>query len=241
MPAPIAQIRPFRVEDAKDVTFAIGKANMQLLAVANTKGISHWLTLATWVALSSIFVKFMQWWPKPEYGYLGYLNPLPAFACVAVPIFALIDWINRPYFEGLSQEVLRKADLRNISEYYNRSPSSGFWILDFGERFVGLIAVDGASETKKQPAETAIIRHFYVDEPYRVAGVQKDLLEHAVRHTFDSDPTVQRIETTTSALTSYAQRSLAELGFRTVEKTKRVGILGWELERRVLERGDWNS
>jgi len=111
----VAQIRPFRPEDTRDVTFAIGKSNMELLAVANTKGlfcyfsnvfppfnsfqgIFHIFTLTIWIALSSIFVQYMQWWPKADHGYLGYLSPLPAFACVAVPIFALVDWYVSEYY-----------------------------------------------------------------------------------------------------------------------------------------------
>ncbi|KAK7463630.1 hypothetical protein VKT23_005569 [Stygiomarasmius scandens] len=237
----VAQIRPFRPEDTKDVTFAIGKSNMELLAVANTKGIFHIFTLTIWIALSSIFVQYMQWWPKVDHGYLGYLSPLPAFACVAVPIFALVDWINRPYFEELSQQVLRNAHLSDISGHYAQSPSSGFWILDYGDRFVGLIAVDAYQPEANRTSDTVIIRHFYVEEPYRAAGVQQDLLEHAIRHVFNSDPTVQRVETTTSELTRYAQKVLSDLGFRLAERQQRVGILGWQLERRVLERSDWNS
>ncbi|KAF5374978.1 hypothetical protein D9758_000232 [Tetrapyrgos nigripes] len=247
--ASVAQIRPYEPRDAKDVIFAVGKANMQLLAVANMKAISHPLTLVLWIAMSSIFVEYMHWWPQGGYGFLGYLSPLPAFASLAVPILAICDWINRPYFEDLSQEVLRKPDLQNIPENYKKSPSSGFWLLDFGDKFVGLIAVDASPEEaspaprKKsktsQTSDTAIIRHFYVEEPYRAADIQKDLLQYAVRHVFDSSPTVQNIEVITSSLTRYAQKSLHELGFRVKEETKRVGIFGWKLERRVLERVNW--
>jgi hypothetical protein len=50
------------------------------------------LPLAVWIGLSSIFVEVMNWWPKTHYGLLGYLSPLPAFAAMAFPILALIDW-----------------------------------------------------------------------------------------------------------------------------------------------------
>jgi hypothetical protein len=47
----------------------------------------------------------MNWWPNfREQGYPGYLTPLPAFAAIAVPILALVDWLvmftfsTREYF-----------------------------------------------------------------------------------------------------------------------------------------------
>ena len=52
---------------------------------------SPWL-LAIWIALSSVFIQYCDWWPKQEHGYLGYLSPLPAFAAIAVPIMFFVDW-----------------------------------------------------------------------------------------------------------------------------------------------------
>lgn len=34
----------------------------------------------------------MNWWPNPEQGILGYLSPIPAFACMALPIMFATDW-----------------------------------------------------------------------------------------------------------------------------------------------------
>jgi hypothetical protein len=53
---------------------------------------THWLTLSIWLALSLAMVEYMQWWPKPEQGLLGYLGPIPAFGAMAVPFIALFDW-----------------------------------------------------------------------------------------------------------------------------------------------------
>ena len=48
--------------------------------------------IAVWIALSSVFVQYMGWWPKPDTGYFGYLKPVPAFASMAVPLMFLADW-----------------------------------------------------------------------------------------------------------------------------------------------------
>lgn len=111
MVEPVARIRAFEASDDKQVRFVIGKANLESLAIANRRGVSaislnhqflsfdccnlasvHPLTISLWVALSCIFVQFMQWWPDSEYGFWGYLSPLPAFGSMAIPIMFLIDW-----------------------------------------------------------------------------------------------------------------------------------------------------
>ena len=37
------------------------------------------ITIAIWLALSSAFIQFMQWWPGGNHGLLEYLKPIPAF------------------------------------------------------------------------------------------------------------------------------------------------------------------
>ncbi len=50
------------------------------------------LVLALWVGLSCVFVQFMQWWPKPEQGILGFLTPIPAFGTLSIVFMFAIDW-----------------------------------------------------------------------------------------------------------------------------------------------------
>lgn len=169
--------------------------------------------------------------------------------------------LNRPVFEQLVQDVLRGPDMSDIASYYSRSPSSGFWILDYGELFVGLIALDAShdslstSPTKALPkatgnknknkgpklgtAPTATIRHFYVDETYRSSGIQEDLLTHATRFAFNADPTLKRIRAPDSPLISYIRDCLRNAGFVLEEHTKTVGAFGWKLGMRGLDREDW--
>ena len=50
------------------------------------------LTVAVWLALSGIFIQYMEWWPGNAHGFYEYLKPLPAVFSMALPIMFLIDW-----------------------------------------------------------------------------------------------------------------------------------------------------
>lgn len=145
-----------------------------------------------------------------------------------------------------------------IAEHYTLSPASGFWILEYGNRFVGLIALDASRDAIPPPAQiegdggakkakqaetprTAIIRHFYVDEAFRGARIQNDLLTHAVDYAFSNDPSLVAIEATDSPLASYTREALRKAGFQLDHYTDKVGILGWKLGVRVLERSEWKK
>jgi hypothetical protein len=163
--------------------------------------------------------------------------------------------LNRPFFEKLAQDALRRPDILNIQSYYARSPFSGLWILEYGETFVGLIALDASldsesddlvtSETKsnfkKGTSRTATIRHFYVEEQFRGIGMQKDLLDHAVRHAFSSNSTVRTIKAADSPLAPYVRVCLRSAGFQLQKHTETVGVFAWKLGQRILERDDWKK
>ncbi|KZT74669.1 hypothetical protein DAEQUDRAFT_753453 [Daedalea quercina L-15889] len=260
MVTPLARIRAFQPSDDKDVRFIAGKAAMEPLAAANVKVYTHPIMLAIWGGLSCIFIQYMQWWPHPDYGYLGYLLPIPGFASMAVPLMFLVDWFNRQPIEEAMQRVLHRPDLANVAAWYSRSPSSGIWILEFGDKFVGLIALDASRDaTSTAPIDasqsfgkrgkkpdfpkgtgyTAVVRHFYVDEAYRAAGAQHDLLQFALKHAFESDPTVQEVKCDDSPLKGYVGEALRKAGFELEWKTDKVGILGWQNSVRTLSRGKW--
>jgi hypothetical protein len=74
-----ALIRPINDSDDKLVRFMVAKANMESLAAANRRALYSPLYIAVWLALSAAFIEFMDWYPKPHYGFLGYLQPLPGF------------------------------------------------------------------------------------------------------------------------------------------------------------------
>lgn len=160
----------------------------------------------------------------------------------------MLTWserINRPSFEEQAQEVLRSSDLRNIPAYYSRDPGSGFWLLEYGDQFVGLIAVDASDKpdktsTSESKGKTVTIRHFYVDQTYRATNVQEDLLQHAVKHAF-SDSKVQRIEAFDSPFVPYIRACLQSAGFQLDHYMKKFGLLGWSVGVRYLNRNEWKG
>ncbi|KAG1757527.1 hypothetical protein EDB19DRAFT_1622872 [Suillus lakei] len=251
-----ARIRLYEASDDKLVKFSIGKASMEGLAVANRSSFFHPFTLSAWVALSCIMIQYLDWWPKPEYGFLGYLPPLPAFGCWGAVVLYLMDWFNRPYFEDASLDLLRRPDVADIANYYRRSPSSGFFILEYSGKFVGLIAIDASKDSESQDtlmdkgkpsslkskhtisqgtSSVATIRHFYIEEPYRRAGIQKDLLAHAIQHAFKADA-VKEIKVTTTSLILYAQKCIRDAGFALEKPIGKFGVYGWNFDLFVLQR-----
>jgi hypothetical protein len=160
--------------------------------------------------------------------------------------------VNRPYFEESTKKILHHPDMIDIQAYYAQYKASGLWILEYDKKSIGIIAIDANPESESNPdakkrskkplsSSVAVIRHFYVDEPYRPTQIQDDLLRHAVKHAFSSDPTLDRIEARDSPLTRYAQQSLKSAGFRLEQHTETVGLFRWKLGTRVLERAEWKK
>ncbi|PIL32014.1 hypothetical protein GSI_06718 [Ganoderma sinense ZZ0214-1] len=260
MAQPAARIRPVEADDQKFIKFLVGKACMEPLTVANKKLYFHPLVLSAWVGLACVFAEFMNWWPKPEFGVYGYLSPIPAFGSLAIVFMFGIDWLNRWGFEDRSAHVLRRPDMVDIPAYYSRSPSSGFWVLQYGERFVGIIAIDASLDAdsdnavanmtfkkdtsgkvalSKGTAQTATIRHFFVEDQYRPAGTEDDLLEFALRHAFTNDAKVETVRAYASPLESYIGNSLRKHGFALERKTEKVGALRWQNSTQILTRERW--
>ncbi|TFK57240.1 hypothetical protein OE88DRAFT_1650879 [Heliocybe sulcata] len=259
MVEPAARIRAYKPSDEDDklVRFVLGKAYMGLLGEANSSAYTHPFTVAAWVALSCFFIQVMEWWPDYErWGWLSFVKLLPAFACVAVPIMFLIDWNNRPAFEKLTQETMRKPDIYDLAAYYARSPSSGLWLLELGNTFVGLIAVDASLDSttdldlakdakpdyeKKGTSTVAIIRHFHVEEQFRKIDIQDDLLEHALRKTFEGDEKVEKVRIVYCALAKYVDRALNKQGFRKVKESSVSGMTTVRFLESELERSTWQK
>jgi RimJ/RimL family protein N-acetyltransferase len=228
-------------------------------------------------------VQLLDWWPKPEYGLLGYLPALPAFGSWGAVMLYLIDWyvvvessmdpsqiqldrFNRPPFEDASLNLLRRPDVADIAKHYQRSSSSGFFILEYDGKFVGLIAIDASKDSQSQDSlmdnnklppslhtkkkkditslgssPVATIRHFYIVEPYRTTGIQEDLLAHAVQHAFKADLAVKEIKATTTSLIPYTQKCLRKAGFVLEKPLDKLGMYGWKSELVVLRRTRWEQ
>ncbi|RPD62991.1 hypothetical protein L226DRAFT_556356 [Lentinus tigrinus ALCF2SS1-7] len=260
MVEPGARIRPVELGDQKLVRFLVGKAGMEPIATANSKMYTNPLVLAVWVGLSCVFVEYMQWWPKSEQGILGYLAPVPAFGTLSIALMFAIDWLNRWGFEDRTDHVLHRPDLHDISTYYSRSPSSGFWVIEYSGRVIGLIGLDASLDAESDSVVSedtikkdkngkvvlsrgtspiATIRHFYVDEQYRPAGLADDLLDHALKHAFTSNAELQAIRASDSPLQRYISDALRKRGFHLEKKTDRVGALRWQNSTSILEKERW--
>jgi len=266
MVEPRAIIRPYKPEDEKLVKFTLGLAAMEGLAMANKRATFHPLTLSLWVGLSCIMIQLLDWWPKPEYRWLGWLLPLPAFGCWGVPLLFGIDWINRPYFEDVASNLMRRPDFADLQKYYVRSPSSGLFILEYGTKFIGLIAVDASKDSQsEQPfvkkneqgrdvladktknfyakgtSSVATIRHFYVEEPFRKSDVQHDILAFAVHHVFTETRDVQVIKTSATPLLDYKYTALRQSGFSVEKEVGKLGLLKWGVDAMGLDRERWET
>ena len=161
---------------------------------------------------------------------------------------------NRNDFEKRAQEILRRQDAVD-ARYYAKASGSGLWIVEYGKKFVGLIAMDAkgleddqkdiksgknvSKRTDRQPTQ-ATIRHFYVDEPYRSTGVQDDLLAHAIRHTFETQSIVT-IKAEGNPLIPYVQKALRSAGFVQGDKLRSLGLFKWKLYEMVLDKARWKE
>jgi hypothetical protein len=238
----------------------VGQAQMESLAYANNRTYFHPVTLAIWIAVSSMFAQYMHWWPNSEYGYLSWLQMLPAFFAPAVPIMFFVDWKNRPFVEETAEKVLRGIDLLNIQEHYARSPASGFWLLELGDKIIGMIAVDAsldatndepvtqqskdrlrASINKTGTSRVATIRHFFAEEAYRRVNIEDDLVKFAVESTFNANQTVKSIRMLASPLRPAILNSLRGNKFAKGDWVGTIGIMGWEVCWYTLERSQWEA
>jgi len=131
--------------------------------------------------------------------------------------------MNRPEFEEHVQSILRRPDIRNVAHHYIKHKASGFWLLEYGDKFVGLLGLD-----------EGVIRHFYVEPVYRPSGVQQDLLDHAVKHAFANGAT--SVEAFECPLVPYHRQCLESAGFVPSGREKTLGLLRWAVDRHTLIR-----
>ncbi|KAJ3824607.1 hypothetical protein F5880DRAFT_1558379 [Lentinula raphanica] len=193
------------------------------------------MSISLWVLLASLLIQFMGWWPKQGDSILAYISLILPFGSAAVPIIRN----NRWYFDDLSRRVLRGPDMVQLEEYYSNHPISGLWILEFAGQLIGVVALD-ASSFDKTSSDVAVLRHIYVDEPYRTTNIQKDLIEYAVQKALTPERSnVKRVITSSSPLREYVEKALDEVGFRYDGVSDTVGLLKWKVSNRVLTRDEW--
>jgi hypothetical protein len=165
--------------------------------------------------------------------------------------------------EDRAEKTLRYADMADIPAYYARSPSSCFSILQFGEKLIGLIALDASTDAindtplskdrqltaqqtqdllhKKGTSSIATIRHMFAEEAYAPTGIEDDLLRYAIRRAFDTNNTVQNIRISVTPFKKTLLKSLKSLGFKPGDKNGRLGPFGWGWQWYTLERKNWKA
>jgi hypothetical protein len=149
----------------------------------------------------------------------------------------------------------------DIRAYYARSPASGLWILEFGDKIIGFIAVDASLDAandenivkesqkeslrgaleRKGTSRVATIRHFFAEEAYRRVKIEDDLLQFAIESTFKGDKTVNSIRVLASPLRPAILDSLERNKFSRGDRVETVGILAWEICWYTLKRTEWNE
>lgn len=167
---------------------------------------------------------------------------------------------NRPFVESTAESVLRRIDLMNIETHYARSAASGFWLLQLGDRIIGMVAIDAsldatndepvtqqskerlkASVKQKGTSRVATIRHFFAEEAFRSVNIEDDLLQFALESTFGADKAVKSVRVTASPLRPAVLESLQRNKFTRGDRVGAIGIMNWEVYWYTLERSQWEA
>ena len=168
---------------------------------------------------------------------------------------------NRPFVEDKVEQVLRRVDLLDIHAYYARSPASGLWLLEYGNKIIGMIAVDASPDAsndepitqqssgeqlrelleRKGTSRIATIRHFFAEEAYRRVKIEDDLLEFAVEKTFTANKSVSTVRISASPLRPAILESIKRNRFAKGDRVESIGMLSWEVCWYNLERSRWEA
>lgn len=145
-------------------------------------------------------------------------------------------------------------------KHYSLTPASGFYVLENKQKPIGLIALDASStptpsrtgsEAKGEvnaTAATAIVRHFFVEEAYRITNIQLDLLEYALSRAFSARSSPHRVRIICSDLDTYKADALRAATFHPVSKWDgngsqewKVGVFGWPYRWIEITKDEWSA
>ena len=93
----------------------------------------------------------------------------------------------------------------------------------------------------KGTAKVATIRHFFIEEAYRPAKPEDDLLQFTVRKAFEGDKTVESVRALSGRLSPTVEESLRRNGFFPGEKEGTLGWFKWEKRWYTLTREAWEA
>ena len=64
-------------------------------------------------------------------------------------ILFLLFRYQRPTYNQQTIDILSQPDINDVKGYYSRDPSTGLWIYEYGQNFVGLVAIDTTNTDAK--------------------------------------------------------------------------------------------
>ncbi|KAM0791464.1 hypothetical protein ACM66B_005917 [Microbotryomycetes sp. NB124-2] len=168
--------------DLKVVRYLVGASVMEPSSLANQAALATPIVLVIWAAITHLAItRFSPGYPSALINLIsGYANVEPkplashiyewmtiAPILVAPPIglLAIFELRHRNLFEDEMRNVIGQEDMRDIDEYYavkqddaasNKSDDGltpqGFWVLEYDERIIGAISLDGRKPGAQLPS-----------------------------------------------------------------------------------------
>lgn len=141
---------------------------------------------------------------------------LPVFVGPPLVLLVLLNWCHRIYFGSVMRKALFSEDVKHPGTYYGSSSTLGkrmggptIWVLEYDRRPLGVVAVTddvgddstSISSAKKGkellPSDlgprTIRIQHLATSLPFRRAGIDHELVSHAVNICLAQDHSVERV------------------------------------------------
>jgi hypothetical protein len=98
------------------------------------------------------------------------------------------------------------------------------------------VALDAADKQS-----IAWIRHLYVDDPFRKAGAQADLLSFALNKAF-AHKNIERVKIEVDPLLKFVRDGAKQTGFKFVEEVgDKYGLFGWRMQEWEVTRAAWEQ
>ncbi|KEI40716.1 uncharacterized protein L969DRAFT_85937 [Mixia osmundae IAM 14324] len=165
---PEGAIRPFKPEDRPFVRYLVGASRLELAAFANSLAFTRPASLAFLLIASTSFIYIFKWVPnfhvsdilsgatrtwtftETAFAIMEALYFLPGLAAVIALMIGTFELRHKMHFDIIMRRVMGEEDVRDIEGFYNvvngklaQDSPSGFWVLEFDERIIGCMSLDG--------------------------------------------------------------------------------------------------
>ncbi|KAK4054390.1 hypothetical protein OIV83_000884 [Microbotryomycetes sp. JL201] len=169
---PPAKIRPFNnATDLKVVRYLVGASIMEPSSLANQAALLTPTVIFVWAVITHLAItRFSPGYPSSLVNLVaGHANTVdktlashiyewltiaPILVAPPIALLAFFELRHRNLFEDEMRNVIGQQDMRDIEEYYSvdqadadqQTPTAlpqGFWVLEYDERIIGAISLDG--------------------------------------------------------------------------------------------------